>query len=279
MKNKLKTLINIAPCGLFYLKHTGDDFVFILVNPEAEHVANTQGLSGKPMCATIPGHCAPLPDEHNLTTYEIYRRVAYKEPPYESGYRKARLTFDSPHFNGKAWFDQTVQWVADGEIVIAAINVTEDVKRQEQLYQMAMLDTLCSEPTSPIYTRLYFYTQLNDAVTAWLDKGVISTLLVLDLDKFKSINDTRGHVAGDHMLKTVAQRVFAILPDRCPIARPAGDEFWVMLWGKDINEGYSVGHLICSEISKPAIWVDPNSGTEYELTITASVGAVAICDV
>lgn len=280
MQNKLQTLVNIASSGLFYLRWVPEgDFVFEIVNPSGEHIAAAQHLEGKLMCEAVPGHHTPLPAEGGLSTYEIYRRVAFREPPYESGHRKARLEFNSPHFGGKAWFDQTVRQVKPGEIVIDCSDVTKDVQRQQELYDMAMLDTVCSLPDSPIYTRLYFYSQLNDAVIAWKKRSVVSTLIAFDLDKFKSVNDTRGHLAGDAVLQTVAQRAAAIVPKGCPVGRPSGDEYWILLWGVDLDRGFRIGQEVCTAISEPINWTDPEDNTQYALSVTASIGMEAVCDV
>ena len=80
-------------------------------------------------------------------------------------------------------------------------------------------------------------------------------LLYLDVDRFKDINDTFGHSAGDTCLEAVADRLATVLPDRAIIGRLAGDEFGVVLELDEPGDSIpaylqSVCKLILSELSK-----------------------------
>ena len=96
-------------------------------------------------------------------------------------------------------------------------------------------------------------------------------LAYVDIDRFKEINDTFGHLAGDTTLETVAERLRSALPDKTVIGRLAGDEFAIIL--DDIHgEGDSkdfVGTLARSLLSKLA---DPFYVQGQEVFMTASMG-------
>lgn len=92
-------------------------------------------------------------------------------------------------------------------------------------------------------------------------------VIFLDLDDFKKVNDSFGHAAGDHMLKTVAQRLTDCVRAEDTVARLAGDEFLVVL--EEIGSGEAVGpivHKVMAALNEPI-------GFEGRaMTVTASIG-------
>ena len=79
------------------------------------------------------------------------------------------------------------------------------------------------------------------------------TLLALDLDKFKVVNDTMGHEAGDELLKQVAARLTPLIDDGSGlVARLGGDEFMVLLWGKvDAESVAALADTIVQSLREP----------------------------
>lgn len=276
--NREKDVLNYlssAPCGFFRCVWDEDrqDFKFAEVNGAGEKIIGLGKLNGLWMCETVKGHRIPLKKEGGLSLVEIYRRIAFKEAPYESGKRgPTLLEFKSPQFiteecpDGKCWFDQIVEWDQDGEIFIWCSNVTNHILTTQELRKVAMLDQVCSIPDSPIYSRVYLFDQLKQAIDAFKNRNVKSTLITLDLDKFKRVNDVYGHVAGDIVLKTLAQRIKFLLEPNDVIARQGGDEFAVLLWGKDAKRGYGIAENILETLKKPI------SLGENAIIISGSIG-------
>lgn len=92
-------------------------------------------------------------------------------------------------------------------------------------------------------------------------------VLLIDLDRFKSINDKFGHDAGDEVLKTVATRLRAVVPPTGIISRLGGDEFAVLLPGLASGaEAELVSRRICSALSQPFTW------EAKQLSVGASLG-------
>ena len=83
------------------------------------------------------------------------------------------------------------------------------------------------------------------------DEGGHLAILFVDLDDFKPVNDTFGHVAGDIVLKEVAARLSRILPARSAIARMGGDEFVVLADHATAEQALDVGRRIIEEITVP----------------------------
>jgi diguanylate cyclase (GGDEF)-like protein len=97
------------------------------------------------------------------------------------------------------------------------------------------------------------------------------TVLFVDLDGFKAVNDTLGHAAGDRMLVEVAHRIRGIVRMTDTAARLGGDEFAVLLDGHDNRTAVCVADRILAALNRP-IRVDGS----HERTISASIGVVAV---
>jgi diguanylate cyclase (GGDEF)-like protein/PAS domain S-box-containing protein len=115
--------------------------------------------------------------------------------------------------------------------VFAAQNITERRRSEQRIQYLARID-----PLTKVANRMQFQHLLQRAIArASRDKKSIS-LFYLDIDHFKDINDTFGHLAGDTTLETVAKRLTAACPDGSVIGRLAGDEFAVIITGADGGE-------------------------------------------
>jgi diguanylate cyclase (GGDEF)-like protein len=97
------------------------------------------------------------------------------------------------------------------------------------------------------------------------------TVLFVDLDGFKAVNDTMGHAAGDRLLVEVARRITAVIRQTDTAARLGGDEFAVLLDGYDTTAAMLVAHRILDGLSQP-IRID----NSHERIIGASIGVVAV---
>ncbi len=99
-----------------------------------------------------------------------------------------------------------------------------NAERGERLYRQAHFDSLTALPN-----RLLFHDRLSQELKNATDHDQRSALLYIDLDHFKKVNDSVGHVAGDQLLTIVAQRLRACVKEGDTVARLGGDEFTVIL--------------------------------------------------
>ena len=124
----------------------------------------------------------------------------------------------------------------DGErtgSVVAFRDVSVRRQLEEELRWQAEHDGL-----TKLHNRVWFEAQLEQEVSRLRQTGQISLLLFIDLDRFKYINDTAGHAAGDRLLVEVSQRLKSRLRGADHLARMGGDEFAVLLTnvaGSDLN--------------------------------------------
>lgn len=100
----------------------------------------------------------------------------------------------------------------------------QQLERQQQLNHLAHHDQLTALPN-----RLYLAAHLPKAIEEARREGSALAVLFLDLDRFKHINDSRGHDTGDRLLQEVARRIRAVVRDEDMVVRMGGDEFIVVL--------------------------------------------------
>lgn len=126
-------------------------------------------------------------------------------------------------------------------------DITEQKLTRERIERMAHYDTLTNLPN-----RALFYDRLRQALTlAKRSKGGL-TLLYMDLDGFKAVNDTKGHHAGDLLLMGVAERLRKCVRESDTVSRLGGDEFTVILNGMHHHEEVvAVAQKIIHSISIP----------------------------
>jgi len=100
--------------------------------------------------------------------------------------------------------------------------------REEKLEYMALHDSLTSLPN-----RLLLFDRINVAINNYQRYKKLFALFMLDLNKFKEVNDTLGHNIGDEVLVQVAERLKSILRKTDSIARIGGDEFSILMLNID----------------------------------------------
>ena len=166
--------------------------------------------------------------------------------------------------------------VRDVEVVMASItyggkpatqiltrDITERRRAEEQLLHDAFHDSLTSLPN-----RALFLDHLKLAINhCRRRKSYMFAVLFIDVDRFKVINDSLGHMVGDEFLIAIARRLENCLRDGDTIARLGGDEFTILLDGiKDYGDAQRVAERVQEVLAQPF------DLAERQLFVTASVG-------
>jgi diguanylate cyclase (GGDEF)-like protein len=167
------------------------------------------------------------------------------------GVPRAAIVWRSPHHIG-------------AETLLASFNLRDRMAvafaakdREAELVHLATHDSL---------TGLVSRYELHRVLEKIVDDAAHSSLLFIDLDHFKDINDSRGHHAGDELLCRVGERLRACSPPGAVLARQGGDEFALVLAGIDEDAACSVASKILVEVKKPVML---ESG---ECSLSASIG-------
>ena len=182
------------------------------------------------------------------------------------------------HWSGEIWQrrkdgEQFLSWLEINEVRdaggerthwVAVISDITDRKRAEQeLRYLANYDTLTGLPTRTLLSE-----RLAHALIRARRLGTKVAVLFLDLDRFKHVNDSMGHAAGDRLLKSAAARIVTSVRESDTVARLGGDEFTVILEDlRDNDEAEKVAHKMLSAFGAP-LEIDGRQ----EVVITPSIG-------
>ena len=171
-----------------------------------------------------------------------------------SGVRKDGTTFPLEFNVGRVGLQR---------LVIGSLrDVSERKAETEALQYRALHDPLTGLPN-----RTFLRERLEETIRAGEREMKPCTVLLLDLDGFKSVNDSLGHPAGDRVLQQVGQRVRSVLRKADTVARYGGDEFAIVPWGAtDVPRAVLIAEKILHAMDK-RFAID-----DQPVTITASIG-------
>lgn len=127
-----------------------------------------------------------------------------------------------------------------------------------------------TDPLTGAYNRRYFETRSHEEVTNARRHQCPLACMFLDIDKFKSINDTLGHLAGDEVLRNVARLIKSQLRNNDVFARYGGEEFVILLPNTALRQACEIAERIRSLIAAQPQPVSEN------LTVTISIGVAMV---
>lgn len=146
------------------------------------------------------------------------------------------------------------------------------VAQPPHTYVQSVIDALCSLSSHDALTGLANRRSFADAIERELDRvarsGDVALLLMVDIDHFKRVNDTHGHLVGDEVLKQVAARILSCVRPMDTVARFGGEEFAVVLPNCSYSYGNVVAERIRESMASGSIEVSPH----LALPLTVSVG-------
>ncbi len=146
-------------------------------------------------------------------------------------------------------------------------DITTRKQAEEKIHELAFFDQLTGLPN-----RMLLLDRLKQAMTASSRNGSYGALLLIDLDNFKTLNDTLGHDMGDLLLKQVAERLKAAVRVGDSVARLGGDEFVVLLeeLSPDVGQAATSVETVAEKI--PAAINQGYQLRDVEYHSTASIG-------
>jgi diguanylate cyclase (GGDEF)-like protein len=197
---------------------------------------------------------APIAAHYGAAPSNELRSVQFDEIPGRTFLQKG---YDVPETEGRTYvhLDAAEYWrtvaLYTGSAGLAALAVflATYLFLQRWRHQQALVEAAVRDPLTGLYTRLFMQEWLTDAIhTHARDKERGFGLLLFDVDKFKAVNDTYGHVAGDEVLKGVARIVAgAVRAIDIPV-RFGGEEIAVLARGVDFTTAEEIGERIRAQI-------------------------------
>jgi diguanylate cyclase (GGDEF)-like protein len=140
----------------------------------------------------------------------------------------------------------SVQPMPGGGLLTTHQDITEQRRSEAKIVHMALHDVLTGLPN-----RVLLNERLEHALTR-VKRGEMVAIQILDLDYFKSVNDTLGHAAGDKLLHMVAERLRVLVRETDTVARMGGDEFAILQVAIDQpSDATSLAHRVIEVVCKP----------------------------
>lgn len=256
----LNAILNYSP-ALISVKDLDGNVV--LASDHFKHMAdiNESGFVGKNVFDVFPPDIAQsmwdidLAAKNNQQTYEVELDLMHKD-----GSLHTYLMVKFPLRNK----DEKIFGVCTIGTDISERKLAENALREQQsrLNYMAFHDSLTSLPN-----RSLFYDRINHGLARARRSNCKIALMLLDIDRFKIVNDSLGHDAGDILLKAIAMRLNEGVRDMDTVARLGGDEFVVVLEGiHDIEDVVFVANKLLATLSRPL----EISG--HDISTTVSIG-------
>ncbi|MDB9311927.1 PAS domain S-box protein [Spirulina sp. CS-785/01] len=244
-------------------------------------------ISANPALAKIYGYETPEEMIEGLTDIE---HQLYVNPEQRQGFvqlmqeQDAVVGFESQIYQR----DGTIIWIAENARAVRdergnllyyegmVVDITEQKQVKEELHQRAYYDTLTGLPNRALF-RLRLSHALQNARQGTPEHPYRFAVLFLDLDRFKVVNDSLGHLIGDQLLIAIARRLEQCIRIQDVVARLGGDEFTILLneinslkiatqvaerierelrspfylGGYQVFTGVSIGIVLCSHPSYP----------------------------
>lgn len=184
--------------------------------------------------------------------------------------------------SGKAWHGEFHDKKKNGEFFWGQVSISpvkntegalthflaliEDVSERKHL-EMKLVNQADRDPLTNLFNRRRFQEELEGWLAQARRYGIFGSVLFIDLDNFKYVNDTLGHRAGDSLLKTVANLLRKRVRETDTLARLGGDEFAIILQRSDLMQSKSIAHDIIDLVKCHATLKEGES-----LGVTASIG-------
>ncbi len=143
--------------------------------------------------------------------------------------------------------------------------------REDPAYLQRLIDALCDlslrDPLTGLSNRRHFLAALDQEIDRVSRAGDMALLLMIDIDRFKRVNDTYGHPAGDQVIRAVAQCLAACVRPMDTVSRFGGEEFAIILPSCQAVFGAQVAERIRERVAATPVVLDSGEMLEFTVSI------------
>ncbi|TKV69165.1 diguanylate cyclase [Marinobacter panjinensis] len=173
-------------------------------------------------------------------------------------------------FFGVDSLSQRVWRIDQADLLIIVSGLLSGALERHRLEE-ELLNQSIRDPLTGLHNRRYLYPRLDEMIALWNREGQPFVLALFDIDHFKVVNDTLGHLAGDYVLREFTGILLAHTRATDVVVRFGGEEFVVVFSATD---GQAAGALVNRIISRVRVYDFVFEGQNISLTVSAGVAAV-----
>ena len=229
-----------------------------------------EGIIGRKICDVFPALCENSFIRIVKSVFAFGNNASYSQKLH-----KYLFPMKNPH-GSSALFPQMQQNCTFGPlrddnkeitaVYISVQDVTDFVMYEHKLIQMAKIDSLTG-----IYNRRYLDSRLTEEIERSRRHGNQLSILMLDIDHFKKINDTHGHLCGDYALRKIAELLKELVRTSDILGRYGGEEFCCILPETPIEQA-----VVLAERCREQIAANQLTCTDHQTRVTISIGVTGL---
>jgi diguanylate cyclase (GGDEF)-like protein len=242
----------------------GDRGVYGLRVPAGEGIAGRVAVKGEPLLVENVEQ-DPRTRQKNR---EHYRTPSFISVPLKIGDQSIGVLNFADKITGEVFDQEDLQLIVSFATHAAMVLERNDLYRQTE--QLRSLST--TDPLTGVCNRRAFQERFEEEIERARRHGRQISLLMMDIDRFKTVNDQHGHRTGDRVIKMVAASVLKAVRSIDIVARYGGDEFVVILPETEQEIAELIGERIRREVQADRVPAQDGAGAET-IAVTVSIGA------
>lgn len=248
-EERYRGLVEMSPDIIAVIRN----WTFVFINKAGSKLFGTSDMIGR--------HVLEFVSTENVRSIkDIVQKMDDNDNHIEKNYFECQLLLSNGDVIDAEVSLMKILYEGRSAKLVVGRDITERKKAQQLIHNMAYYDSVTNLPN-----RNMFKEHLINSLTTNGENQELAVLF-LDLDRFKVINDTKGHSTGDLLLKDVADRIRSTVKSDGLVSRQGGDEFLILLEGMRKEEIEKIAQQIIDDFSRP-FFVHCE-----EVFVTASIG-------